>query len=82
MTSLLFSIGKTVIGLYLGKSDVSTTFGAAKSLVTVMIWTFYSAQILLYGAEFTKIYSNRYGSRIVPSRKAVQIDIRKIEVRS
>jgi membrane protein len=70
-TSLLFSIGKMAIGLYLGRSAVSSSFGAAGSLVIVMLWTFYSLQIFLYGAEFTRFYAKRFGSDIRPGRNAM-----------
>jgi hypothetical protein len=63
VTSLLFSIGKLLIGLYLGKSSVASSFGAAGSLVIVLLWVYYSAQIFLFGAEFTKTYSYRHGTR-------------------
>lgn len=66
VTSLLFSLGKLLIGLYLGKSDVTTAFGAAGSLVLILVWVYYSAQIVFFGGEFTKVYANRYGSRIRP----------------
>jgi membrane protein len=71
VTAILFSIGKTLIGLYLGSSAVGTTFGAAGSLVLLLLWIYYSAQILFFGAEFTQVYANQLGSRIVPeSQKA------------
>ena len=63
VTSLLFTIGKWAIGLYLGKSDVASAFGLFGSLVLMMIWVYYSAQIFLFGAEFTWVYANKYGSR-------------------
>jgi membrane protein len=63
VTSLLFAIGKLLIGLYLGKSGVTSAFGAAGSLVLVMVWVYYSAQIFLLGAEFTWVYAHCYGSR-------------------
>lgn len=72
-TSLLFSIGKLGIGLYLGRSAVSSTFGAAGSLVIVMLWIFYSIQIFLYGAEFTRLFAKRFGSDIRPGKNAVII---------
>jgi membrane protein len=62
VTALLFAIGKHVIGLYLGHSAVSSTYGAAGSLLVVLVWVYYSAQIFLYGAEFTKVYATRFGS--------------------
>lgn len=63
VTSLLFVLGKFLIGLYLGKSDMTSSFGAAGSMVLVMVWVYYSAQIFLFGAEFTWVYANLYGSR-------------------
>lgn len=74
LTALLFTIGKFAIGLYLGKSDVGSAYGAAGSLVILLIWVYYSAQILLFGAEFTQVYANTLGSRIVPSDNAVVAD--------
>jgi membrane protein len=62
VTSLLFVAGKLLIGLYIGKSGIASGFGAAGSLVTLLIWVYYSAQIFLLGAEFTWIYAHRYGS--------------------
>jgi membrane protein len=63
VTSLLFSIGKLLIGLYLGKSSVTSGFGAAGSLVIVLVWVYYSAQIFLLGAEFTRAFAYSHGSR-------------------
>ena len=63
VTSILFTIGKWAIGLYLGKSDVASGFGLFGSLALLMVWVYYSAQIFLFGAEFTWVYANRYGSR-------------------
>lgn len=64
VTALLFLLGKVAIGIYLGNSSVGTTFGAAGSLALLLIWVYYSAQILYFGAEFTQVYANRYGSKI------------------
>ncbi len=64
VTSLLFSLGKAAIGIYLGNSAVSSAFGAAGSLVLLLLWIYYSAQILFFGAEFTQVYANQYGSKI------------------
>jgi membrane protein len=63
ITSLLFTVGKSIIGLYLGSSAVASSYGAAGGLVLVMLWTYYSSQIFLLGAEFTKVYAQRQGSR-------------------
>jgi len=62
VTALLFSIGKHLIGLYIGKSSVASGFGAAGSLVVVLVWVYYSAQIFLLGAEFTWVYAHEHGS--------------------
>jgi len=66
VTAVLFSLGKMLIGLYLGNSAVASSFGAAGSLALLLIWIYYSAQILFFGAEFTQVYANNYGSKIVP----------------
>ena len=63
LTALLFTIGKALIGLYIGYSSLSSTYGAAASLVVILLWVYYSAQILFFGAEFTQVYANKYGSR-------------------
>jgi membrane protein len=62
VTALLFTVGKFLIGLYLGKSGVTSGFGAAGSVVVLLVWVYYSAQIFLLGAEFTAIYAYRHGS--------------------
>jgi membrane protein len=72
VTAFLFTIGKFMIGLYLGNSSVGSTYGAAGSLVVILIWVFYSAQILLLGAEFTQVYSKYQGSPIQPAKHAVR----------
>ena len=77
LTAMLFTVGKFAIGLYLGKSDVGSAYGAAGSLVILLVWVYYSAQILLFGAEFTQVFANAVGSRIVPSKDAVVTDSKK-----
>jgi len=62
-TALLFTTGKFLVGLYIGKSDVASGFGTAGSLVVLLVWVYYSAQIFLLGAEFTWVYAHRFGSR-------------------
>ena len=63
VTAFLFAIGKLLLGLYLGKTSVASGFGAAGSLVILLLWIYYGAQIFLLGAEFTWVYSNTYGSK-------------------
>ena len=63
VTALLFTIGKFLIGLYIGKSAIASGFGAAGSIVVVLVWVYYSAQIFLFGAEFTWVYAHEFGSR-------------------
>lgn len=63
ITALLFAIGKSLIGLYIGKSSVASSFGAAGSLAVVLVWVYFSAQIFLMGAEFTWVYAHTFGSR-------------------
>src|SRR5579883_883796 len=72
-TALLFNIGKFIIGFYLGSSSASSTYGAAGSLVVILLWVFYSAQIILFGAEFTQVFAKSRGSEIIPSAHAVKI---------
>jgi membrane protein len=65
-TAALFEIGKFLIGLYIGKQGLESTFGAAASIVVVLIWVYYSAQLVLFGAEFTRVYAQNYGSAVRP----------------
>ena len=62
-TAVLFNLGKSLIGLYVGRSGITSAFGAAGSLVVVLVWVYYSAQIFLIGAQFTWVYANVFGSR-------------------
>lgn len=70
LTSILFTIGKFLIGLYLGSSGVTSAYGAAGSLITVLLWVYYSSLIFLLGAEFTQVYASTYGSGVVPAENA------------
>ena len=72
VTAILFAIGKAAIGLYLGQSALASSYGAAGSFVVLLVWIYYSAQILFFGAELTQVYANRYGSRIRPAENAVK----------
>lgn len=70
VTSVLFTLGKFAIGLYLGKGSVASAYGSAGSLVILLVWVYYSAQILFFGAEFTKVYAKDYGSGLRPEPDA------------
>ena len=70
-TALWFVVGRTVIGLYLGRADPGSVYGAAGSLALVLIWVYYTSMIVLFGAEFTKLWAQRYGKGIVPVKGAV-----------
>ncbi len=70
ITALLFTFGKFLIGLYLGRGSLGSTYGAAGSLIVFLAWVFYSAQILLFDAELTQVYARKYGQRIRPDRHA------------
>src|SRR5262249_39177545 len=73
LTALLFAVGKFLIGLYLGQFGVASAYGAAGSLAVLLIWLYYSSQIFLFGAEFTKVYANKCGSRILPADNAAAV---------
>jgi membrane protein len=73
VTALLFSAGKYLIGIYLGRTATASAFGAAGSLVVLLFWVYYSAQISFLGAEFTQVYARRYGPGIRPKQHAVRV---------
>lgn len=73
ITALLFTIGKFLIGFYLGHSSAASVFGAAGSLVVILLWIYYSTQILFFGAEMTQVYARRYGLNITPDENAVRV---------
>ena len=70
-TALLFALGKFAIGLYLGNTNVGSAYGAASSLAILFVWVYYSSVILLFGAEFTQVWTRRYGSGLIPNKGAV-----------
>jgi membrane protein len=71
LAALLFTVGKHLIGLYLGHASLASAFGAAGSLVLILFWVYYSAQIFLFGAEFTRVYALEYGPKVEPASNAV-----------
>lgn len=73
LTAVLFSVGKLLIGLYLGKASIGSAYGAAGSLVVLLVWIYYSSLILFFGAELTQVYARRFGTRIVPKEGAESI---------
>jgi membrane protein len=73
MTALLFTIGKSLLGIYLGKASFNSSYGAAGSLVVLVVWVYYSAQILFLGAEFTQVQARRRGQPLKPTAKAVRV---------
>jgi len=79
MTALLFGIGKWLLGLYLGSGAASSAYGAASSLITLLLWVYYSSQILLFGGEFTQVYAARGGRAFKPSEYAVRVETREVE---
>ncbi len=81
MTAIFFGIGKWALGLYLGSGAAASAYGAASSLITLLLWIYYSSQILLFGAEFTQVYANRSGRRVKPSEHAVPITVTEVEKR-
>jgi membrane protein len=80
LTAILFGAGTFLLGLYLGSGAAGSPYGAAGSLITLLLWIFYSAQILLFGAEFTQVYANTYGSHVEPEEHAVRVERREIEL--
>lgn len=75
VTALLFIIGKFALGIYFGKASPGSTYGAAGSIVLIMLWVSYSCMIVFFGAEFTKQYATHFGREIVPAKDAVRIDL-------
>ena len=70
VTAILFTLGKFLIGLYLGASSIGSSFGAAGALILILVWVYYSTTIFLFGAEFTKVYAEQFGSGIHPTPNA------------
>ena len=80
ITSIFFTLGKLAIGYYLGQSNITSVYGAAGSIMIIMVWVYYSAVILYLGAEFTKVYAKFYGGKIFPNEYAVWIKTEEVQV--
>ena len=80
ITAVLFTLGKFAIGYYLGRSNMATIYGAAGSVIIIMLWAYYSSVILYLGAEFTKVYANEHGTKIQPTDYSEWIKIKEIPV--
>jgi len=78
ITALLFNLGKFLLGIYLGRSSVASAYGAAGSLIIVLLWVYYSSQILFFGAKFTQIYANKFGSRFEPAAGAQAVTLQEV----
>jgi membrane protein len=79
VTTILFGVGRGVIAWYLSYSNSSSAYGAAGSVTLIMLWVYYSATILLLGAEFTRAYSEYQGQMILPSAHAVQVEVKEVK---
>lgn len=73
-------IGKFAIGAYLGNSKVASVYGAAGSVILIFTWVYYSAIILYFGAEFTKVYAYEHGNKIIPNKYSVKIEKKEIKL--
>jgi membrane protein len=80
LTAVLFVLGKFVLALYLGSGAAGSAYGAASSLIALLLWIYYAAQILLFGAEFTQVYANTYGTLVQPKKHAVKVERTEREV--
>jgi membrane protein len=78
MTAILFGIGKWLLGFYLGSGAAGSAYGAASSLITLLLWVYYSSQILLFGAEFTQVYAARAGRAFKPTEYAVRVETKEV----
>ena len=81
MTAVLFGLGKWLLGFYLGSGAAASAYGVASSLITLLLWVYYSSQILLFGAEFTQVYAARAGRELTPSEYAVRVETKEVESR-
>jgi membrane protein len=80
-TAIFFAIGKWALGLYLGSGSAASAYGAASSLITLLLWVYYSSQILLFGAEFTQVYACQAGRGVAPDEHAIRMETKKVKAR-
>ena len=81
MTAIFFAIGKWALGLYLGSGSAASAYGAASSLITLLLWVYYSSQILLFGAEFTQVYACQAGRGVAPDEHAMRVGTKEVKSR-
>jgi len=81
ITAIFFGVGKWALALYLTSGAAGSAYGAASSLITLLLWVYYSSQILLFGAEFTQVYASHAGRGLKPAKYAVRIETKEIEGR-
>src|SRR6184192_3026270 len=81
MTAIFFAIGKWALGLYLGSGSAASAYGAASSLITLLLWVYYSSQILHFGAEFTQVYASQAGRGIAPDEHAIRVETKEVKSR-
>ncbi|MGI8891318.1 MAG: YihY/virulence factor BrkB family protein [Chthoniobacterales bacterium] len=79
ITAILFAVGKWALGLYLGSGSAASAYGAASSLITLLLWVYYTSQILLFGAEFTQVYADYFGTHVEPDEHAVRVKRTEVE---
>ncbi len=76
---VLFVAGEWALGLYLGSGTAGSAYGAASSLITLLLWIYYSSQIMLFGAEFTQVYATHAGQGVKPDQYSVRIETKEVE---
>src|SRR5205814_8776294 len=81
VTAIFFAIGKWALGLYLGSGSAASAYGAASSLITLLLWVYYFSQILLFGAEFPQVYASQAGRGISPGEHAIRVETKEVKTR-
>jgi len=81
ITAIFFAIGKWALGLYLGSGSAASAYGAASSLITLLLWVYYSSQIVLFGAEFTQVSANQAGRGVAPDEHAIRVETKEVKFR-